>query len=52
MGFERVVHFTFATIDELGSKGHEDLIGEFMGKHSNLIQANPEIILSWIVLRD
>ncbi|NMA02944.1 MAG: fibronectin/fibrinogen-binding protein [Clostridia bacterium] len=42
MGFERVVHFTFATIDELGQRATRTLIGEFMGKHSNLILVNPE----------
>lgn len=42
VGFERIVHFTFDTIDELGQRTTRILIGEFMGKHSNLILVNPE----------
>ncbi|NLT95595.1 MAG: hypothetical protein GXW85_08740 [Clostridia bacterium] len=36
-GLERVVHFIFEGFDELGNKVKRILIGEFMGKHSNLI---------------
>ncbi|SMB93303.1 Predicted component of the ribosome quality control (RQC) complex, YloA/Tae2 family, contains fibronectin-binding (FbpA) and DUF814 domains [Desulfonispora thiosulfatigenes DSM 11270] len=41
-GLERVVSFTFEIIDELGEKAKRVLIGEFMGKHSNIILYNPE----------
>jgi len=41
-GLERIVHFVFEGFDELGQKAQRILIGEFMGKHSNLILVNPE----------
>lgn len=36
-GLERIVHFIFEGFDELGNKVKRILIGEFMGKHSNLV---------------
>lgn len=41
VGWERIVHITFECYDELGEKTTRLLIGEFMGKHSNLILINP-----------
>ena len=40
--WERVIHITCEGYDELGEKATRILIGEFMGKHSNLILLNPE----------
>lgn len=37
IGMERIIHFIFETRNELGDKVNKILIGEFMGKHSNLI---------------
>ena len=34
---DRILEFTFEHIDELGDHARKTLIGEFMGKHSNLI---------------
>jgi len=36
-GLERIVHFILEGFDELGDKVNRILIGEFMGKHSNLV---------------
>jgi len=36
-GLERIVHFILEGFDELGDRVSRILIGEFMGKHSNLI---------------
>ncbi len=46
MGMERVVHFVFETTNELGDRVKKILVGEFMGKHSNiiLIDGNEQII--------
>jgi predicted ribosome quality control (RQC) complex YloA/Tae2 family protein len=41
-GLERIVHFVFEGFNELGEKVTRTLIGEFMGKHSNLILVNHE----------
>jgi len=41
-GLERIVYFVCEGFDELGEKTQRTLIGEFMGKHSNLILVNPE----------
>ncbi|MGI6224915.1 MAG: Rqc2 family fibronectin-binding protein [Peptococcales bacterium] len=41
-GLERIVHFLFEGFDELGNKVTRILIGEFMGKHSNLILIKQE----------
>lgn len=37
IGMERIIHFVFETTNELGDKVNKILIGEFMGKHSNII---------------
>ena len=37
IGMERIIHFIFETTNELGDKVKKILIGEFMGKHSNII---------------
>ncbi len=37
IGLERIVHFIFDTTNELGDPVQKIIIGEFMGKHSNLI---------------
>lgn len=37
VGMERIIHFIFETTNELGDKVKKILIGEFMGKHSNII---------------
>lgn len=42
IGWERIVHLTFEGYDELGEKATRTLIGEFMGKHSNLVLINPQ----------
>ena len=49
-GLERIVSFVFEIVDELGEKARRILIGEFMGKHSNIILYNPktELILDSI----
>ncbi|KJS81449.1 MAG: hypothetical protein JM58_16785 [Peptococcaceae bacterium BICA1-8] len=49
-GLERIVHFILEGFDELGDKVSKILIGEFMGKHSNLIliKQNERIILDSI----
>ncbi len=46
IGMERIVHFIFETTNELGDRVTKILIGEFMGKHSNimLIDENEKII--------
>lgn len=44
-GLERVVHFIFEGFDELGDKVTRILIGEFMGKHSNLILVKQEDLI-------
>ncbi len=36
-GMERIVHLVFETINELGDRVRKILVGEFMGKHSNII---------------
>ncbi|MFZ5943843.1 MAG: Rqc2 family fibronectin-binding protein [Bacillota bacterium] len=41
-GLERIVHFACEGFDELGERTVRVLVGEFMGKHSNLILINPE----------
>lgn len=41
-GWERIVHIVCEGYDELGEKATRILIGEFMGKHSNLILINPQ----------
>jgi len=50
VGLERIVHFIFEGFDELGDKVSRTLIGEFMGKHSNLIlvKDDEQIILDSI----
>lgn len=40
-GLERIVYFIFENYNELGEKIKLTLVGEFMGKHSNLILINP-----------
>lgn len=42
VGWERIVEIETEGFDELGEKATRVLIGEFMGKHSNLILINPE----------
>lgn len=42
VGWERILHITCEGYDELGEKATRILIGEFMGKHSNLILINPQ----------
>ncbi|NCC81203.1 MAG: fibronectin/fibrinogen-binding protein [Clostridia bacterium] len=37
LGMERIVHFVFETINELGDRVNKVLVGEFMGKHSNIV---------------
>lgn len=37
IGQERLVHFIFDSTNELGDRVEKILVGEFMGKHSNLI---------------
>lgn len=37
IGQERLVHFIFDVTNELGDRVEKTLVGEFMGKHSNLI---------------
>ncbi|MDD4343788.1 MAG: NFACT RNA binding domain-containing protein [Eubacteriales bacterium] len=37
IGMERIVHFVFETINELGDRVNKVLVGEFMGKHSNIV---------------
>src|SRR5690554_99138 len=37
VGMERIVHFVFETINELGDRVNKVLVGEFMGKHSNIV---------------
>ena len=37
IGLERIIHFVFETINELGDRVNKILVGEFMGKHSNII---------------
>lgn len=34
---ERIIFFVFDTINELGDRAQKTIIGEFMGKHSNLV---------------
>lgn len=41
-GWERIVEIVCEGYDELGEKATRVLIGEFMGKHSNLILINPQ----------
>ena len=41
-GWERIIHIVCEGYDELGEKATRILIGEFMGKHSNLILINPQ----------
>ncbi|MFZ7103130.1 MAG: Rqc2 family fibronectin-binding protein [Peptococcaceae bacterium] len=41
-GLERIVHFTCEGYNDLGDRVTKVLIGEFMGKHSNLILLNLE----------
>lgn len=41
-GWERIVEIVCEGYDELGERATRILIGEFMGKHSNLILINPE----------
>lgn len=41
-GWERMVEIVCEGYDELGEKATRILIGEFMGKHSNLILINPQ----------
>ncbi|MFR6291485.1 MAG: NFACT family protein [Peptococcaceae bacterium] len=40
--WERIIHIVCEGYDELGEKATRILIGEFMGKHSNLILINPQ----------
>lgn len=42
MAWERVVQITCEGYDELGELTTRVLIGEFMGKHSNIVLINPE----------
>lgn len=37
IGQERVIHFIFEATNELGDRVRKILIGEFMGRHSNLV---------------
>ena len=37
IGMERIVHFVFDSVNEIGDHVNKILIGEFMGKHSNLV---------------
>lgn len=41
-GYERIIHITAEGYDELGELSTKVLIGEFMGKHSNLILVDPK----------
>mgnify|MGYP003290021208 FL=1 len=41
-GWERMVEIVCEGYDEMGEKATRVLIGEFMGKHSNLILINPQ----------
>lgn len=41
-GWERIIHIVCEGYDEMGEKATRVLIGEFMGKHSNLILINPQ----------
>lgn len=40
--WERIIHIVCEGYDELGERATRILIGEFMGKHSNLILINPQ----------
>jgi len=42
IGWERIIHIVCEGFDELGERATRILIGEFMGKHSNLILINPQ----------
>lgn len=42
VGWERILHIICEGYDEMGEKATRVLIGEFMGKHSNLILVNPQ----------
>lgn len=42
VGWERIIQIVCEGYDELGEKATRVLIGEFMGKHSNLILVNPQ----------
>ncbi|MDI9499154.1 MAG: NFACT RNA binding domain-containing protein, partial [Bacillota bacterium] len=44
-GYERVLRFTFSTVDEIGDRRSPELILEIMGRHSNLILINHEGII-------
>jgi predicted ribosome quality control (RQC) complex YloA/Tae2 family protein len=52
-GWERMVEIVCEGYDEMGEKATRVLIGEFMGKHSNLILINPQtnIIFTQNILR-
>ncbi|MDD3853991.1 MAG: NFACT family protein, partial [Syntrophomonadaceae bacterium] len=41
-GFDRIVHITIEALDELRDWKPRILIGEFTGRHSNIILINPE----------
>ena len=41
-GYERIIHITAQGYDELGELSTKILIGEFMGKHSNIILLDPK----------
>ncbi|NLK89569.1 MAG: fibronectin/fibrinogen-binding protein [Clostridiaceae bacterium] len=41
-GFERILQFKFATINELGDQLEKTLIAEIMGRHSNIILLNQD----------
>ena len=41
-GFERILQFRFATVNELGDPLVKTLVAEIMGRHSNIILLNQD----------
>ena len=42
---ERIIHFTVEHLDELGDLCKKDLVVEIMGKHSNIIFCNEDVMI-------